>query len=79
MLNAALAAGTSIQDAESFISDEFEGLVETRMLVKEQASNKVDSVPYIVLEGQRRDFTLAGAKDVGEYLMAIESIAKESL
>ena len=78
LLNAALAAGANSQDAESFISDELEGLAETRMLVKEQASNGVDSVPYIVLEGKRRDFTLAGAKDVGEYLKAMESIRKES-
>lgn len=79
LLNAALAAGVNSQDAESFISDEYEGLAETRMLVREQASNGVDSVPYIVVEGKRRDFTLEGAKEVEDYVKVFEGIAKESL
>lgn len=48
------------------------------MLIREQASNGVDSVPYIVFEGKRRDFTREGAKEVGEYLKVLEGVAKES-
>lgn len=79
LLSAAIAAGVYSQDAESFISDEYEDLAETRMLVREQASNGVDSVPYVVVEGKRRDFTLEGVKEVEEYVKVFESVAKESL
>ncbi|KAL8791527.1 MAG: hypothetical protein Q9195_005855 [Heterodermia aff. obscurata] len=78
LVAAASAAGVSSHDAESFISDEYEDMVETRMLIREQASNGIDSVPYVVIEGKRRDFTLEGAKEVGEYVKVFESIAKES-
>lgn len=47
------------------------------MLIREQASNGVDSVPYVVLEGKRRDFTLEGAKEVGEYVKALEKLTAE--
>lgn len=36
------------------------------------------AVPYIVLEGKRRDFTIQGAKDVDEYLKELEKVVKES-
>ena len=78
LLKAALDAGLPQIDAESFISDELEGLVETRLLIREQASNVVDSVPYIIIEGKKRDLTLEGAKEVPEYLKALENIAKEA-
>ena len=79
LLNAVLAAGIDNQVAEAFISDEYAWLAETKMLLTEQASNGVDSVPYIVIEGKKRDFTLVGAKDVTEYIKALEDVAKESL
>jgi predicted DsbA family dithiol-disulfide isomerase len=47
------------------------------MLIREQASNGVDAVPYIVIEGRRRDITLQGAKEVDEYIRALERIMKE--
>ncbi|KAL8818453.1 MAG: hypothetical protein Q9191_007939 [Dirinaria sp. TL-2023a] len=78
LLKAALDASIPQPDAEAFISDEFEGLAETRMLIREQASNGVDSVAYIVIEGKRRDFTLEGAKEVAEYVKALEGVAKEA-
>ena len=48
------------------------------MLIREQAGNGVDSVPYVVLEGKRRDLTLVGAKEVEEYVKEFEKLAKES-
>lgn len=48
------------------------------MLIREQEGNGVDSVPYIVLEGKRRDVTLIGAKEVEEYEKALQTIVKES-
>lgn len=71
-------AGVDRSKAEAFIGDEYEGLPETKMLIREQAGNGVDSVPYVVLEGKRRDFTLVGAKEVDEYLKDFEKLAKES-
>jgi predicted DsbA family dithiol-disulfide isomerase len=49
-----------------------------KSLIREQASNGVDSVPYIVMERKRRDVTLVGAKEVEEYVKALEQIVKES-
>ena len=48
------------------------------MLIREQAGNGIDAVPYIVLEGKRRDFTLEGAKEVEDYVKEFEKVAKES-
>lgn len=42
------------------------------MLIREQAGNGVDSVPYIVVEGKR---TLQGAK---AYVKALDQVIKES-
>lgn len=48
------------------------------MKIREQAGNGVDSVPYVVIEGRRRDITIQGANEVGDYLKALEKIVKES-
>ena len=77
LLKAAFAAGIPEQEARAFIEDEYEGLQETKMLIREQAGNGIDSVPYVVLEGKRRDFTIEGAKEVGEYVKELEKVAKE--
>lgn len=58
LLKAATDAGVDQAKAEAFIGDEYEALPETKLLLREQASNGIDSVPYIVLEGKRRDLTL---------------------
>ena len=50
-----------------------------KMLMREQASNGIDSVPYVVFEGKKRDFTLEGAKEVEEYVKVMQQVAKESL
>ncbi|KAK3178583.1 hypothetical protein OEA41_000720 [Lepraria neglecta] len=78
LLKAATDAGIDRSKAEDFIGDEYEGLPETKMLIREQAGNGIDAVPYVVLEGKRRDFTLEGAKEVDEYVKEFEKIAKES-
>lgn len=36
-------------------------------------------MPYIVFEGKRRDFTLEGAREVGEYVKAMEGVAREAV
>ena len=47
-------------------------------MVREQASNGIDTVPNIMIEGKRRDITLVGAKEVEEYTKALKQIVKES-
>jgi hypothetical protein len=34
-------------------------------------------VPYVILEGRKRDFTLIGAKSVAEYEKVLGQVAKE--
>jgi predicted DsbA family dithiol-disulfide isomerase len=65
-------------EAKPFIDDEYEGLQDVKMLIREQTGNGVDSVPHIVIEGKRRDITLTGAREVEEYVKALERVMKES-
>lgn len=60
------------------MEDEDEGLMETKMLIREQAGNAIDSVPYIVIEGKRRDVTFQGCRDVEEYVKGLQQVIKES-
>lgn len=78
LLRAAIKAGIDEKEANEFLDDESEGLMDVKMLIREQAGNGIDSVPYIVIEGRRRDFTLVGAKEVKEYVSALEQVIKES-
>ena len=78
LLKAALDGGIDRSNAEALIGDEFEALPETKLLIREQASNGIDSVPHVVIEGKRRDVTLKGAKEVEEYLKEFDKIVKES-
>jgi predicted DsbA family dithiol-disulfide isomerase len=79
LLQACKDAGIDEKEAKKAIEDEYEGLQETKMLIREQASNGVDSVPYVIFEGRRRDITIQGANDVGDYVKALNQIVKESV
>ena len=78
LLAACTEAGIGEREAKEFIGDENEGLQETKNLIQEQTGNGVDSVPYVVFEGRRRDITIQGASEVGEYEKALKQIVKES-
>ena len=78
LLTATTTAGIPEAEAKAFIDDEYEGLQDVKMLVREQTGNGVDSVPHIVIEGKRRDITLTGAREVDEYVKALERVMKES-
>ncbi|KAF2654602.1 thioredoxin-like protein [Lophiostoma macrostomum CBS 122681] len=78
LLTACRAAGLDEEDAKTLVEDESEGLVDVKAKIREQAGNGVDSVPYVVFEGRRRDFTMVGAKEVGEYLKVLEQVGKEA-
>ena len=78
LLEATTEAGIPEAEAKKVIDDEDEDLMDVEMLLREQAGNGVDSVPYIVVEGKRRDFTLEGAREVDEYVKTLEQSIKES-
>ncbi|KAH7351295.1 thioredoxin-like protein, partial [Rhexocercosporidium sp. MPI-PUGE-AT-0058] len=78
LMAACKEAGIDEKAAETLIGDEHEGLQETKGKIREQAGNGVDSVPFVVVEGRRRDITLQGAQEVGDYVKALEQIVKES-
>jgi predicted DsbA family dithiol-disulfide isomerase len=71
------AAGLGAEEARRRVEDENEGAADVKSAIREQAGNGVDSVPYVVVEGRRRDFTLVGAKGVEEYGKVLEQVAKE--
>ena len=77
LLSACKAAGIGEDEAKTFI-DGGEGITEVKALVREQAGNDVDSVPFVVFEGKRRDIRIQGANEVEDYLKALNQIVKES-
>ncbi|KAF2821924.1 thioredoxin-like protein [Ophiobolus disseminans] len=78
LVTACLAAGLSRADAEELVNNEEKWLKETKAAIREQAQNGVDSVPYVVVEGRRRDFTLVGAKSEEDYRKVLEQVVKEA-
>ena len=78
LLQAATQAGIDEDKAKAFIEDRNDGLMDVKMLIREQAGNQVDAVPYIVIEGKRRDHQLEGAKEVDEYVAVLNKVIKES-
>ena len=76
---ACLAAGLSKEETDSLVADDSAGLANVKMALREQVGNGVDSVPYVVFEGRKRDFTLIGAKEVAEYEKVLGQVGKESL
>lgn len=78
LLRATSAAGIPESEAKPFIEDSNEGLLDTKMAIREQAGNGIDAVPFIRIEGKRRDITFEGAKEVEEYEKALHQIVKES-
>lgn len=71
-------AGVDEGEARKIIEDEYEGLMDVKNMISEAEGNGVDSVPVVSVEGKRRDITLTGAQNVGDYVKTLESIAKES-
>lgn len=62
----------------SVIADEYEGLQEAKSKILGQVSNGVDSVPFMIIEGRRRDMTIQGANEVEDYVKALNQVVKES-
>jgi predicted DsbA family dithiol-disulfide isomerase len=77
LLAACKAAGIEDGEGRVLVGDKSEGLMDVKGAIREQTGNGIDSVPYVVVEGRRRDFTLVGAKTVGEYVKVLEQVEKE--
>lgn len=77
-MKACIDAGIPEEEAKPIVENEGDGLQDVKMLIREQASNGVDAVPYIMIEGKRRDFTLEGAKEVPEYVKTLQQVIKEA-
>lgn len=71
-------AGLGAEQVKEIVGDAEMGKRETKAKIREQAGNGVDSVPYVVFEGRKRDFTLVGAKSVGEYVKVLGQVEKEA-
>ncbi|EME49146.1 hypothetical protein DOTSEDRAFT_30445 [Dothistroma septosporum NZE10] len=77
LVAAAKDAGIDEKEAKAFVEDESEGLMETKMLVREQAGNQIDAVPHLVIIGKRRDTTVEGCREVDEYVKTLNRVVKE--
>lgn len=78
LLQACKDAGVDEKQAIGVIDDESEMKMEVRNLIQQQKNDGIDAVPYIVVEGKRRDFTFEGAKEVKDYEKALRQVVKES-
>lgn len=56
LLKAALDGGVELSEAEAFVGDEYEALPETRLLIREQASNGIEYVILVLLVHLATDF-----------------------
>jgi predicted DsbA family dithiol-disulfide isomerase len=79
LMKACADAGVDEKEAKTLVDDEYEGLMDVKNLIREQISNGVDSVPYVVVEGKRRDVEVQGAQEVEDYVKALVSVIKESV
>ncbi|KAL7917556.1 hypothetical protein ACQKWADRAFT_324556 [Trichoderma austrokoningii] len=77
LIAACVEAGVSEEEAKQVVLDKELGLVEAQTRLNE-VRRDIDGVPVVTFEGKKRDITLTGAKEVEEYLKAMERIAKES-
>jgi predicted DsbA family dithiol-disulfide isomerase len=78
LMHAALAASIPEDEAKRVVDDESVGMMEMKMLEREQRSNGIDAVPNITIEGKRRDVTIEGARSVEEFEKELQKIAKET-
>jgi predicted DsbA family dithiol-disulfide isomerase len=54
LLRALSEAGVGDKEAKQMVEDEDAGLMDVKMLIREQAGNEVDSVPYMLFEGRKQ-------------------------
>ncbi|KAL7799050.1 hypothetical protein V8C37DRAFT_407473 [Trichoderma ceciliae] len=77
LIGACVEAGVGEDEAVEVVADKEMALGEVKAKLREVGKD-IDAVPVVVIEGKRRDITLTGAKEVEEYVKALEKIASES-
>lgn len=77
LLESCIEAGVDQEEAKRVIGDESTGERAARDRLRTVAMD-VDAVPVVMVEGKRRDVTLTGAKEVADYVKALETVIKES-
>ncbi|KHO11284.1 hypothetical protein MAA_11099 [Metarhizium robertsii ARSEF 23] len=77
LVEACVEAGVGEDEARKLVEDKEMGLREVRARLREVTMD-ADAVPVVAVEGKRRDITLTGAKEVKDYIKALETVVKES-
>ncbi|KAG8418005.1 Nucleolar protein 13 [Metarhizium acridum] len=77
LVEACVEAGVGEDEARKLVGDKEMGLREVRARLREVTMD-ADAVPVVAVEGKRRDITLTGAKEVKDYIKALETVIKES-
>lgn len=77
LVEACMEAGVEEPEARKVVSDKEIGLRKVKEKLRSVAMD-IDAVPVVTVEGKRRDITLTGAKQIEDYVKALETVAKES-
>ncbi|KAJ3495560.1 hypothetical protein NLG97_g3311 [Lecanicillium saksenae] len=77
LVEACVEAGVDEAEARAFVADKDKGLRDAKNKLRTNGQD-VDAVPVVMFEGKRRDITITGAKEVADYVKAMETIIKES-
>lgn len=77
LAEACAEAGIDAGEAAAAVRDKGMGAERCRREIR-AAGADVEVVPVVVVEGRRRDLTLRGAREVGQYVAALETVVKES-
>lgn len=78
LMQACKDAGIDEDEARKVVENENTGLDEVKEAILEQRVNGIDSVPMVLVEGRRRDFTYQGAREVEDYVKGLLQVVKES-
>lgn len=77
LVDSCVEAGVDRGEAEDVVGDKSRGERAAREKLRSVAMD-VDAVPSVRFEGRKRDITLTGARDVSDYVEALQTIIKES-
>ena len=77
LVDACVEAGIPEGEAKDVVQDREKRERQCKMDIR-VAGTDVDAVPMVSVEGKRRDITLRGAKEVRQYVDALQTVIKES-
>lgn len=77
LIESCVEAGIDEEEAKKVVGNKETGLRSAKEKLRTVAMD-ADAVPIVSVEGKKRDITMNGAKEVADYVKALETIAKES-